>query len=300
MNQRYLSITILITLGLIWGSGYAIARYAVTNGVSPLGYTFWQCLGPAIILSLLSLFQKAQVNFTFKDILFFIVCGLIGIAIPNTNMYFAAAHLPAGMLALLVNTVPIFIYPLALASKQEKFDFVRFLSICLAIIGVLVLVLPKTSFPDKHAAIWVLFALLTPFCFALFATYVNPKKPNDCTSLTLAAGMMVTATVLLTPLVFVTHQFYAFHYPLTLPMYIILLEIVLSSTGYFLLFWLLKIAGPVYYSLTDSIVAATGIIWGVIIFNEHFTVIRGIAFLLIFCAIVLMTLRQRAIILNAG
>lgn len=292
MNNRILSVILLISLGLVWGSGYAIARFAVTNGVTPLGYTFWQCLGPAVILSLLSSVQKTKSNLSVRYFYFFFICGLIGIALPNTNMYFAAAHLPAGMLALLVNTVPIMIYPLALISKQEKFDLMRFFAICLAIIGVLTLVLPKTSLPDKHSAIWVLIALLTPMCFALFATYVNPKRPSDCTSLTLAAGMMCTATIILTPLVFVTHSFFAFHFPFTIPMLIILLEIVLSSLGYVLFFWLLKIAGPVYYSLVDGIVAATGILWGIIIFHEHFNIWRSFAFVLILSAILLMTLRQ--------
>ncbi len=296
MNNRILSMILLIALGLIWGSGYTIARYAVTNGVTPLGYTFWQCLGPAIILTLLSGAQKTKPTLSLNHIYFFVICGLIGIALPNTNMYFAAAHLPAGMLALLVNTVPILIYPLALISKQEKFDMVRFLAICLAIIGVLTLVIPKTSLPDKHAAIWVLIALLTPLCFAIFATYVNPKRPSDCSSLTVAAGMMCAATIILMPLVFVTHNFFAIHFPLTLPMYIILLEIVLSSLGYVLFLWLLKIAGPVYYSLVDGVVAATGIMWGIVIFNEQFNLWRGIAFILIFSAILLMTMRQRVLV----
>ncbi len=295
MNNRVLSLILLVSLGLIWGSGYTIARYAVTNGVPPLGYTFWQCLGPAIILSLLSAAQKSKPTLSMNHIYFFVVCGLIGIALPNTNMYFAAAHLPAGMLALLVNTVPIMIYPLALISKQEKFDSVRFFAICLAIIGVLTLVIPKTSLPDNHSAMWVLIALLTPLCFALFAAFVNPKRPNDCSSLSVAAGMMCTATLILTPLVFATHNFYAIRFPLTLPMYIILLEIILSSLGYVLFLWLLKIAGPVYYSLVDGVVAATGIMWGIVIFDEHFNLWRGVAFILIFSAILLMTLRQRVV-----
>lgn len=295
MNNRILSVVLLISLGIVWGSGYVIARYAVTNGVSPLGYTFWQCLGPAIILSLISSLQKTKFSLSIRDKLFFIICGIIGIVLPNTNMYFAAAHLPAGILALLVNTVPIMIYPFALISKQEKFDPLRFIGICSAIIGVLILVLPKTNFPNNHAAMWVLLALITPLCFAIFATYVNPKRPAQCSSLTLAAGMMVAATIMLTPLVIITHNFYAIRFPLTLPMFIILLEIVLSSLGYVLFFWLLKIAGPVYYSLVDGVVAATGIIWGMIIFHEHFNLNQALSFILIFSAILIMTLRQKVI-----
>ncbi len=292
MNNRILSLILLVSLGIVWGSGYVIARYAVTNGVTPLGYTFWQCLGPALILSFLSLLQKTKFTFTIKDLIFFIICGLIGIAIPNTTMYFAAAHLPAGMLALLVNTVPIMIYPIALFSRQEQFDAVRFFGVCCAITGVLMLVLPKTNFSNHHAAIWVFIALLTPFCFAIFATYVNPKRPSQYSSLTLAAGMMLTATLLLSPLVFVTHNFYVIRAPFTLPMFIILIEIVLSSLGYVLFFRLLKIAGPVYYSLVDGVVAATGIVWGIIIFHEHFNLWQATSFILIFSAILIMTMRK--------
>lgn len=52
------SILLLIVLGFIWGSGYTLAKFAMTNGVNPLGYAFWQSLGPALLLTLVSFFTK--------------------------------------------------------------------------------------------------------------------------------------------------------------------------------------------------------------------------------------------------
>jgi drug/metabolite transporter (DMT)-like permease len=221
------------------------------------------------------------------------VCGLIGIALPNTNMYYAAARLPAGLLALLVNTVPIIIYPIALMAKQEKFDPKRLLGLFCAIAGIFCLILPKASFPDAHAALWVLMALLTPLCFALFAVFINPHRPTDSNSLSIAAGMMLVASVLVAPLVFRTHQFYPLHWPFSIPSWIILLEMVLSSLGYVLFLWLLKVAGPVYYSLVDGVVAVTGLLWGIALFNERFNGWHAVAVVLIFSGIAFMTLRQR-------
>jgi len=52
-------LSLLILLGVLWGSGYSLARYATTHGVAPLGYAFWQSLGPALLLSLYILFKRA-------------------------------------------------------------------------------------------------------------------------------------------------------------------------------------------------------------------------------------------------
>jgi len=288
--KKTLPLLLLLLLGLIWGSGYSIARYAMTNGVPAAGYTFWQALGPAIILSLLS---WKKLKFDKQHIIFYFICGLIGIAIPNTNMYFASAHLPAGMLAVIINTVPIIIYPLALATKQERFYWLRLSGVFLAVVGVMSLSLAKADFPELNSAHWVLLALITPLCFAIFALFINPKRPADSDPLSLAAGMLIAATLLLMPFVFATHSFYALHWPMNLPDKIILLEIVLSSIGYVLFFWLIKIAGPVYYSLTDGIVALTGLAWGRIIFGETFHGLTFVAISVILLGVILVTLKQK-------
>ena len=160
-------------------------------------------------------------------------------------MYYAAAHLPAGLLALLVNTVPIIIYPIALMAKQEKFDPKRLLGLCCAIAGIVCLILPKASFPDAHAALWVLMALLTPLCFALFAIFINPHRPADSNSLSLAAGMMLVATLLVAPLVFSTASILS----LTLATIDtrfnnVCLEMVLSSFGLCVIFLVIKSGRP--------------------------------------------------------
>lgn len=289
-NIRLLSLLLLFSLGIIWGSGYSIARLAISQGVPPVDYTLWQTIGPAIILSLLT---YKNIKFNKSHLKFYIVCGLLGILIPNTNMYFASAHLPAGLLALIVNIVPIIIYPLALLTRQEKFHPWRFLGIILAVIGVLCLVLPKSSFSHSDTSLWFLWALLTPFCFALFALFINPNRPRDMSPLSLAAGMMCAASIMFLPYIIITHQFYTLHWPLHFTDKLILLEIGLSSIGYVIFFWLLKVAGPVYYSLVDGVVALTGLAWGKIIFQETLQPWMSLAVVLILSGIILVSIKKR-------
>ncbi|MEO8400253.1 MAG: DMT family transporter [Gammaproteobacteria bacterium] len=287
------SLSLLLLLGFIWGTGYSIARFAMTNGVPPLGYSFWQSLGPAILIGLLAFKSKPNLQqLSVSHLRYYLICGLTGIVIPNTNMYFAAPHLPAGLLAVIVNTVPIIAYPLALFARVESFSWTRFFGVIFALCGLMLIILPKTSLPSVTMIPWALAVLLTPLSFAFCSVYIARFRPANSNSITIAAGTLIFSSLLLLPLVLFNHSFYLLHFPLTTPDKVIVLEIILSSLGYIIFFQLIKIAGPVYYSLVDTVVSLTGLMWGYMIFHEKLNQWTGAAVLLILCALLLVTKRQ--------
>lgn len=291
--NKLTSLALLMMLGMIWGTGYSIARFAMTNGVPPLGYSFWQSLGPALIIGLLSMYTTRDTTMSVSRTRFYLVTGLTGIVIPNTTMYFAAPHLPAGILAMIVNTVPIIAYPMALFAKLEKFNWERMTGIMLALLGLMLIILPSSSLPSPEMVPWALSTLITPLSFAFCSIYIARFRPAGSDSLTLSAGMLIFSSIMLLPLVIMTDSFYIFHLPLTMPDWVVLLEIVLSSVGYILFFQLIKIAGPVYYSLVDTIVVLTGLFWGRMIFNERLNNWTFAAVFLIVMALLLVTRHQR-------
>lgn len=292
LNTKTISLIFLLLLGFVWGTGYSIARFAMTHGVPPLGYSFWQSLGPAILISLLALKKQSRTQMSAPHLRYYFICGLTGIVIPNTNMYFAASHLPAGLLAVVVNTAPIVAYPLALIARVESFSWLRFGGICSALMGLMLLILPKTSLPSSHMIPWILSVMLTPLSFAFCSVYIARFRPANSNSISIAAGTLIFSTFLLIPLVFFSHSFYMLHLPLTAPDWVILLEILLSSLGYLLFFQLIKIAGPVYYSLVDTIVSLTGLAWGYVLFSEKLNHWTAPAVLFILLALSLVTRRR--------
>lgn len=289
LSKTVKSLLVLLLMGFIWGSGYSLARFAMTNGVSPLGYAFWQSLGPALLLMIICLLSKNTPILHPAYWPYFIVCGLIGIAIPNTNMYFIASHIPAGLLAVLVNTVPLLVYPLALVSGQEKFDNMRIVALLLGMTGVLLIVGINTA--GLYSG-WTLLAMLSPLSFALCSIYIGARQPQEINALQAATGMLMAASILLIPLVISQNAFYSLMGPFTLVKQVILLEIILSSLGYLLFFILIQMAGPVFYSLTGGIVALTGLFWGYMIFGEMPTLAQMLAVILVIFAIFLLSWRQ--------
>lgn len=292
-TKPLLSLLTLITLGVIWGTGYSIARFAMTNGVPPLGYSFWQSLGPALLIGLICLCQTGRPPLQTRYTVFYLVSGITGIVIPNTTMYFAASHLPASTLAIIVNTVPVIAYPLALLTRLESFHWQRLLGVLLGFCGLLFVILPPASLSSSTMTPWLFITLITPFSFALCSIYIARFRPPAVDSLNLAAGMLSISSLLLIPLVLQAKSFYWFHYPLMTADWVVLLEIVLSSIGYVLFFQLLKMAGPVFYSLVDTVVVITGVAWGYFIFNEHLTGWTAAAVCLILIALLLVTRYQK-------
>ena len=291
-KKLILAVILLILLGFIWGSGYSIAHYAMTHGVPPLGYSFWQSLGPAIVLLILCFIKEGGLKISAQHLRYYLIAGLLGIALPNTNMYFAASHLPAGILAVIVNTVPIMMYPLALLVRQEKFHWLRMGGVILGAAGIIIIVGSKSSLPTASMTWWGLLTLLSPLFFAICALYIVHDRPTNSSSLALSAGMLSATAIILMPLVIDTGEFYPLS-SFSLPNLVVLLEIVLSSIGYVIFFQLLKLAGAVYYSLVGGVVALTGLFWGWILFDEHLQGWAIVAVLFIIIGLCVVTLLQR-------
>lgn len=287
-KKIWLPMLLLILLGFIWGSGFTLARYATTHGVPPLGYSFWQSVGPAIVLLIVTLIKEKKLSLSIHHWRYYLIAGVLGIALPNTNMYFAAPHLPAGILGVIVNTVPLMMYPLALLTRQEKFQSMRFSAVVLGVIGIALLLNIKFSVL-AGVNTWSLITLFTPLLFALCALYSVYDRPANTSSLMLATGMLVMSALLLAPLMVDLHEFYPLN-SLSLPNLAIILEIILSSIGYVILFQLLKIAGAVYYSLVGGIVALTGLFWGWLLLGETISWYTAVAVALIIIAVILVSL----------
>lgn len=296
IKSRVQGLFLLFSLGLIWGSGYSLAHYATTHGIHPLSYAFWQSLGPAIFMFLYLAYQRPQSAkhiLTPTHIRFYAVCGFLGIALPNTNMYFASAHLPAGLLAVLVNTVPVITFLVAWSVGEEHFSIARFTGVLLSVVGIMILVFPKSQLAHIQSVPWILTALISPLSFAACAVFIAKKSPPNTNPSTLSTGMLIFSTLFLIPVIMASHHFYFFEYPFALRDWVILIEIVLSSIGYVLLFMLIKLAGSVYYSLVAGVVALTGLFWGWLLFGEHLQLYSTVATLFIISGIVFVALRQR-------
>ncbi len=293
MTKNMLAPLLLLLLGLIWGASYTLARYAITHGIPPLGYACWQVIGPLFFLVIHCSIRHYHFKWSFSCIPFFLFVGLIGNAVPNTNMFFCAQHVSASLLAIVMNTTPFFIYLIALISKEERWSWFRFLLLTLLLFGIYFMTSHHfdSQFLFHKKSYWLLLGLLSPFCFAASAVLVA-HKGSPYPAAVLSLGMLLVSTVMIVALTLGMHDFYWPSAGWRMRDWILLYSVILSVFNYIITFALIKAEGSVYFSFVNGIAAVAGVIIGLVFLTERFKTTTLLAMVVIIAATVLMIVAQ--------
>ncbi len=287
-----LALLLLLLLGTIRGGATSISKFVSINQVEPFGYAFWQSLVAALVLIIMGWRQTGHFPRIGSDnIRFFLVCGLLGTALPNAVFFEAVKHIAAGAMAVLLTLVPIFIYFLVVLIRQEKIDLWRLGGILLGFAGALIIGLERvdgTLALDGH----VLFAMLCPLGYAIMGVYVGRFPLQGVHPFHLAAGTHIVAIGFLLPVSLATGQFHPFWNGFGLPEAMMLFHGILAGIAYSLFFRIVELAGAVFYSMSHYVIALTGVAWGWIAFGEIHGVGFWFAVLLILSGLSLVNLRQ--------
>lgn len=187
----------LFVLGLGFGVSFTLNKLATTNGVPFIPYVFWQSTGAALLLLVIAAPLDKLPTVSAVHLRIYVVMALLNVAIPYLVLAYVAPKLPAGLLPIGLALVPGVIYLMALAFRQERFGMLRFSGICLGLVGVLVILLPKASLPEPGMVGWLALSLVATICFSLRAVLVPLMRPPATTSLSLACGLLIAATIII-------------------------------------------------------------------------------------------------------
>src|SRR5262245_39317086 len=92
--------SVLLVMGATWGLSFSLARIAAVGGAHPLGIAFWECAIAGLLLICLVVYRRIPLKVTPRLACFNLTTGLVGTAIPGAAFFYAAAHLPAGVLSI--------------------------------------------------------------------------------------------------------------------------------------------------------------------------------------------------------
>ena len=107
MLSKYLPWIGLAYMGVAWGLSFSLAKLATADGTTPLGIAFWQSLSAGLLLLVYVYLRRRRLSMAWPAIKLYIIVALLGTTIPSVCFYYAAAHVPAGVLAITVTLVPI-------------------------------------------------------------------------------------------------------------------------------------------------------------------------------------------------
>ncbi len=287
------SWTLLVFGGGIWGVTFSLAKLATAAGAHPFGITLWQGMLGGVLLLGFTMARRRSLVLSRPFLTFYLVCGLLGTAIPSTLFFYAAEQIPAGILSICLAAMPILTFAAALAFRLDVFAPARGVGIGLGLLSVVLLVGPEASLPDRGATPWVIVALLAAACYAAENIYIALRLPTGSDPGAILCGMLLTAGGLMVPLVLATGTYTALGWPLGIVELSVVGMAVVNVLSYGVFVYLVSKAGPVFASQMAYVVTLSGVVWGIVLFNEQHTVWVWSALVAMLAGLVLVKPREK-------
>jgi drug/metabolite transporter (DMT)-like permease len=268
-TKKLLPFALLFLLASSYSLLFSVNKIAVQEGLPNIAYVFWHSLGGALLLLPVATWRGAPPQFSWEHGRTYLVWGLLSTAAPISLLTYAAPHLSAGLVTMILVLVPLITYALALAFRMERFRVLSVLGLLFGLGGILLVVVPKASLPEPGMAAWVLLTLLAPLCFGLVTVFAGKFRPPASPSVTLACGLLFGSAILLVPVMVGTGQFYIFPGPSLLGDLCILFASILTALVFALFLEIIRLAGPVFVSQHNFAAVLIGFGWGALFFGEQ-------------------------------
>jgi drug/metabolite transporter (DMT)-like permease len=287
-------LLVLLFCGMSWGSSQVLGKIAVSTGHQHLGLIFWQFVLGALLLGALMLARGKRLVLTRESLRFALIIAVIGTIIPGMTFYYSITHLPAGIMSILISSVPLLSFPIALALGMDRLGAARSLGLLCGIGGVLLIALPETSLPDPAMVAFIPIALIGPFFYAIEANYVArggmagmDALQAMCLSSILGAGLVLPAALATGLWIDPFAQAWGAAESA------LVASAVIHALAYASYVWLASNAGAVFAAQTAYIVTGTGVLWAMLLLGERFSGWIWAALALMILGLALVTPRPR-------
>ena len=290
---RWFFLGVLVWLGVGWGSTHPLGKIATETGHGAFGLIFWQQVVMVAVLGAIALVRRKGMALTAPALRFYVIVAVLGTLIPNGTFYISVAHLPAGIMSIIIATVPMLAFPMALALGMDRFSALRLAGLALGLLGVALLAAPGAALPDAAMARFLPLALVGPLFYASEATFVAYRGTQGMDALQAMLGASLTGLILCLPVMLVTGQGYS-----PLPLGRDDAALALSSALHALLYatyvWLAATAGSVFASQSSYLVTGAGMVWAMVLLGERPSPLVWLALAVMLAGVALVQPRERA------
>lgn len=262
---------ILLALGAGWGLTQPFSKLAVSGDYQSFGLIFWQSAISVVLLGALALFRRRGLPLGVAQIRVYLVIALVGTVVPNAFSYVAYKQLDAGIMSIVIATVPIFAFPIALAMGNERMRLLRLVGLLLGFAGVLVLILPGQA-AIGAVPLWIVgIALIAPMLYGFEGNWVARFGTAGLGPFQVILGASVIGMLVSAPLALATGQWITPRLPLGVPDWAMILSSAIHVVVYSSYVWLIAAAGAVFAVQVSYVVTLSGVFWARLILGESYS-----------------------------
>jgi drug/metabolite transporter (DMT)-like permease len=197
MKDNLLGSIYLALAASIWGGMYVVVKIVVAV-IPPLELVWMRYLVAIVALLVIGLITRQTWRIHRRDFLLIIAIGVIGNAISIVTQETGTMLSSAQMGAIITSSTPAFMVIFARLLLKERLSVKKVLSVCLATIGVFLIVgVGHIDMSNQLGGISLLFAALT---WALMSVLIK-RVPSDYSQIVVTTYSILVALVMLTPFV---------------------------------------------------------------------------------------------------
>ena len=286
-NNQFLNICLLFILSSLWALHFSLVKL-VEADQNPFSILIPLLLILCILFFCILKLSNKLFKFTYKKLLFFMIAGTFAYIIPLSVEFLVAPKIDAGILTLIVSSVPVFTLLLVWTFRLIKVNLRLILGTFSGLIGISLIVLGSNN---NSLNLWLVVSTIVPLSYAFNAIFMEKYWPSNLNSLQMAFGECLTSLIFILFLNLLvkgnlTNSIIAYVEWLFIPNFWFLTFITFLEVS--LYFFLLNRIGAVFINIGSYLVMPAGFLWGFMIFGELFTLLKFICTLLIINAVFLI------------
>ncbi len=267
---RLPSVLALLGLGVLWGLTIPLTRVAVSTGHQPPGLIFWQLVIVSSLLGAVAAMRRRRPRLSRRFLSYYAVIALLGTLLPNSFSYLAAARLPAGVMSIVIASVPMFALAISLVIGLERPSLRRTSGVLSGAVAVLLLIAPD-SLPDPGTAVYILVALVAPLCYGVEGNYIATRRPADADPIDTLLGASLIGCVIAGPFALASGTWIDPAAPWGDPERALVLQALCHAMAYTGYVWLVGRTGPVFASQIGYVVTLSGTSLSMLMLGESYS-----------------------------
>lgn len=270
MRARWLFLALFV-IGTGWGLTTPLAKFIILGGYRHFGIIFWQLVIGSLMLGGWLLLRGRRLPLHRAALVRYGFIALMGTILPNAAFFTAQEGLPAGLVAVFIALVPMFALPLAIGLGLERPEPARLLGILAGLAGILLIVLPEASLPDRTAMAFVPLALACALFYAAEAVGLGKLGSAGLGPIELLAGASLIGLVPALPLAILTDSWITPQLPLNRADVSLIVTAAIHALAYAGYVWIVGQGGAVFAAQVSYLVTGTGVLWSMAILGERYS-----------------------------
>ncbi|MFT5112816.1 MAG: drug/metabolite transporter (DMT)-like permease [Parasphingorhabdus sp.] len=281
----------LILLGAIWASAFLCIEIALRS-FAPLVIASWRILIATLVLLPVILIRRETWPRGSKNWMLIFLAGFFYNAVPFSLISWGQQHISSGMAALLMSCGPFIALALShWLTGDEKFSWIKLVSVVLGFSGVLVLIGVQVLEGTGSAILGQLAMVAAVSCYIFSGLMI--RRIQSGSALMLSATILGSSCFYMIPGIWLFTDPFPVHVPIEPWLALLFLGLVPTAFAYIIRVQLLQQVGSNFLALVSYLIPIFGLLWSWLFLDQIPDSSIWLALLLIFAGLAVTRLQPR-------